>query len=297
MQLPFIASGCTDSRAARLIDAVKIVDEAVAAGTIRNAVYGEVKDTLNRAVDQAWDKLIQDKFVSGRYWELSDEDKNLYDTVRVSGLHDVFAASKRIAKSTVQSPMADVMRGFCKEALPLAEAMKSLKTKIVKGRAPSLVIKEINPNQVRKTCPCCFRQIAVIGDMMVHHGYERPGNGWQTNSCVAAKRFKPLEDSNEGLVFLIDKVTTYLAGIQSTYDRREEKTMLTVLKKVKTRPFEYKQELVEFKKGEAGWDKEYKVWTSGLEREISSLKSELVYLNKTLVEWDAKRGPDGKVVA
>ena len=38
MQLPLIVSGCTDSRADRFINAVKIVDEAVAAGTIRNAV-------------------------------------------------------------------------------------------------------------------------------------------------------------------------------------------------------------------------------------------------------------------
>ena len=88
---------------------------------------------------------------------------------RVNGLDTTGSARPPYASSRVRS--------FAAEALPLAEAVVSLKDKVVKGRAPSTgPAKPVNPNKIVKTCPCCFRQIAVTDGTMAHHGYQRPGH-------------------------------------------------------------------------------------------------------------------------
>ena len=286
MKLPLIATYARD--VAKFEDNVQIVVDAVTEGKIYNVVYGDVKTYLGRTVEKAWEKLIQDQYIAGRYMELSIEDRELYDSIRVYGLHDVISAAKRIAKSKVQSPLANTMREFMTEALPLAEAVKSLKGKIIKGRVPSNKPVVDNPNKDVKTCPCCFRQIAVINGTMVHHGYKRPGSGWQTSSCVAATRFAPLEISSAGLIYLISHVTKYLAGVQTTYNGRNECGVVLVVNK-DNKASRLKETLVSVYRGDATWDKEFAAWESSLEGEISSLKNELTSLKYILAEWDAKR--------
>jgi hypothetical protein len=41
---------------------------------------------------------------------------------------------------------------------------------------------------LRMTCQCCGRKILAKTGSIAHHGYERPGHGWQTSSCFGAKR-------------------------------------------------------------------------------------------------------------
>lgn len=53
-----------------------------------------------------------------------------------------------------------------------------------------------------KTCQCCARQIFAETGTIAHHGYERPGWGYQTASCMGAK-FLPFEVSRDRLGDLI----------------------------------------------------------------------------------------------
>ena len=50
-------------------------------------------------------------------------------------------------------------------------------------------------NNERKTCQICGRQILAKNGKIAHHGYRRPGVGWQTGSCEGA-RCLPLEVSD-----------------------------------------------------------------------------------------------------
>ena len=52
------------------------------------------------------------------------------------------------------------------------------------------------------TCQCCGRQIFAQTGTIAHHGYERPGYGWQTASCMGAK-YLPFEVSRNRLADLI----------------------------------------------------------------------------------------------
>ena len=52
------------------------------------------------------------------------------------------------------------------------------------------------------TCQCCGRQIFAQRGKIAHHGYERPGYGWQTASCMGAL-YMPFEVDRARLADLI----------------------------------------------------------------------------------------------
>jgi len=49
-----------------------------------------------------------------------------------------------------------------------------------------------NAKKTSGTCQACFRLIALKGERMVHHGYERPGHGYIVGDCwgVGAKPYE-----------------------------------------------------------------------------------------------------------
>lgn len=53
------------------------------------------------------------------------------------------------------------------------------------------------------TCQCCGRRFLANTGLMAHHGYERPGSGWQTASCYGARHL-PFEVSRDTLGDMID---------------------------------------------------------------------------------------------
>lgn len=55
-------------------------------------------------------------------------------------------------------------------------------------QAAKQALRDANPNSVALTCQICGRlHLPTLGEgMIAHHGYERPGLGWQTASCEGA---------------------------------------------------------------------------------------------------------------
>jgi len=53
-------------------------------------------------------------------------------------------------------------------------------------------------------CQICGREIKANTGVIAHHGYERPGDGWQTSSCLGA-RYKPYEESRDRIPFVIER--------------------------------------------------------------------------------------------
>lgn len=71
---------------------------------------------------------------------------------------------------------------------------------------------------VRMTCQCCGRDIQSNTGTVAHHGYQRPGDGYQTASCMGAK-YLPIEADYSVLVRYIDGLK---AGLVSMIDHRDE---------------------------------------------------------------------------
>lgn len=256
--------------------AMDVLAAGQAAGQIRNVDYQDAKTAVSRAVEDAWKEVRGPHFYNGRWERLPSEVRDLDNTINVYGLHDVLAAYKRLTRSTLDHAAVREMRAFVVEVHPLAEAVAALKTAIVKGRAPSTgPSKPVNPNKVVKTCPCCFRRIAVVHGTMAHHGYQRPGGGWQTASCPGI-RFKPLEVSNEGLVWVIGNYREELVSTKATFARRDHLDVLLVRRGVG---------VVKITPDMPTWNQELRIWCANIESEIRSLESALQRFEKVLAEW------------
>jgi hypothetical protein len=65
------------------------------------------------------------------------------------------------------------------------------------------------------TCQICAREIKAGDGLIAHHGYKRPGHGWQTASCMGAK-FAPYEVSRDRLPAVVRVVTDYLTTTRKT---------------------------------------------------------------------------------
>ncbi len=53
------------------------------------------------------------------------------------------------------------------------------------------------------TCQCCWRKFQANTGTVAHHGFKRPGDGWQSASCMGAK-YLPLETNRHQLLVLIN---------------------------------------------------------------------------------------------
>ena len=265
--------------AARFAEAVEAVMLGSEAGSIRNAVLIDAKQAISRALDDAWEKHVQRPYFWANYDGLAQPLRDLSNDVTVTCLHDVLAASKRLAKTTVQAPAVNAMRALVAEAMPLALAVSSLKDKVTKGRAPSTGPgKPVNKYKVIKTCPVCFRPIAVVSGTMALHGYKCPASGWQTASC-AGVRFEPLEVSSDGLAWLLGKLREQLAISAAMHANRESEPDHLLAKRT------HKGSSERIMHGDPLWPRAYAAFVGKLEQDIRVLGREIPELEKRLAEW------------
>ena len=267
-------------RPSRFEIAFERVLAGIEAGSIRNVDYQDVKYEVGQAAADAWRKHVASPFFHGGQWEKLPPDVNeLYDSITILSLHDVIATAKKVARSKTQGPAADAMRAFCAEVLPLAEAVASLKDKVVKGRAPSAgPSKPVNPNKVVKTCPVCFRSIAVLAGRMAHHGYTRPEIGFQTASCEGI-RFKPLEVSSEGLQWLIEALRKRLESRKLAYAERATQPEFLMARQG------HNGAAIKVMRGDAQWPQVFTRHVVELRAEIAAIERELPTLDKMLADW------------
>lgn len=67
------------------------------------------------------------------------------------------------------------------------------------------------------TCQICGRPIKAKNGIIAHHGYKRPGGGWQTASCDGARQY-PYEDARDQLPRSIAKAKRFIAEHQAWLD-------------------------------------------------------------------------------
>lgn len=260
----------------RFSASVQALADGVAGGSIRKVALDEAKHCIGSAVYDAWRKHVSEPFFyAGKFATQPDDARALEMTINIASLHDVLSTHRKLSKSKASGEAVNVMRSFVDECLPLAEAAAFLKSKVVKGRASSVVMKPVNPDKVVKTCPVCFRPIAVVRGLMAHHGYQRPEIGWQTASCPGI-RFRPLEQSTDGLVWSIEEQEKRLAGVKAQYAARNTLSQISVLKG---------RTVVVVTREYATWTHDFYVYCCGLESEMRALNADMKVRKKRLHDW------------
>lgn len=265
--------------------AVQVLIRGHADARIRKKDHDEAKQILGDAVYRSWNATIGEPFFHAGRWETQPaEVRKLMEGTTPGNLHEVLHFAKKLAIVPSQAPALQAMRALVAEALPLAQAAAELKPMIVKGREPNPEpAAPANPDQVRATCSCCFRGIAVTpAGKMAHHGYQRPFEGYQTRSCDGT-RFPPLEVSTEGLEWLIWHMEEHRDQVQDRLDRKEELTK--IFYSVRERGQVVNKSI---EKGDPDWERRLRSWEVAGREELRQTQGALERLGKALEEWRIK---------
>lgn len=161
----------------------------LAAGFTTKAARKDANDYLGRAFDDARSALQSDLL---RDRDNEEHRKAYYDLP--------FQLNHWRARH------ADAVKAHCSPliaaaALPIIERLVALRAQV--QSAPELpkppTKKAIRAaTEVVGTCQVCARPIGFKAGVIAHHGYERPGQGWQTASCFGARAL-PFEQSRDRL--------------------------------------------------------------------------------------------------
>ena len=186
MNLDTINTHLSDSRAAMLVDAVDRLELSISAKKVPNVLFTKAKEIINLAVSEA---------VGG--FNTINRHHMLYD-VLVLGAWNLPAAHKEAVEE------GDEKRtDFIAQMLPLHQLLQAAKPLIVKRSSsdPNAAV-SASKRRGAMTCQCCARQVLAATGLIAHHGYRRPGEGFQSASCAGA-RVLPFEASRDQLGHLI----------------------------------------------------------------------------------------------
>ena len=98
-------------------------------------------------------------------------------------------------------------RGLSFETQEAAEAYRQKQWNHHRLHVETRKVPDIDASQTMH-CQCCSRAIHAAAGVIAHHGYQRPGDGWQTQSCYGARRL-PWEVDRTAVAELIE----HLKGI------------------------------------------------------------------------------------
>lgn len=193
----------------KLAEGLAALQRHEAEGLITKTEHDWLKACFNNSLEHAFSALFSDTYVNaGEYEKLPRDVYDLYSEVSWPACHILAGKLAKVEKyqakvakgSMPDHEMVGKLREFYAEVVPLGARVTALKDKIGK-RAPketktSIALAERQEKAM--TCQCCGRDILAETGVIAHHGYERPGQGWQTASCPGAREL-PFEASRDAL--------------------------------------------------------------------------------------------------
>lgn len=272
---PLISSLLNENRIMRLNRSIDILIHSEKEKQIRNTDYQQVKKDLGYVVEAAFDNGLPKvdcddipEYMEEIYWK------------SVCSTNDLLNASKKLEKMKegFDHPYVIAYKTIVDELKPICEKVKEAKNWVVKGR----VVKEKSTSEIikeqdKRTCPCCFGRFSLHNGKMVHHGFQRPGGGYQTESCFGFG-YEPFERSNLGTLKIVEYLENILKEKELILPRMKEDKVILLLNE-KTRKF------FEVKLGDENFEKENNRRILEVERDIKVLKKDITFYNEKLKNW------------
>lgn len=84
---------------------------------------------------------------------------------------------------------------------------------------------------MKTTCQICAREIKAQTGLIAHHGYQRPGFGWQTASCDGAKQL-PYEVSRDFIPVVIERYKVIATNQENLADEMLRNPALKITRMV-----------------------------------------------------------------
>ncbi len=124
------------------------------------------------------------------------------------------------------------------------------------------------------TCQICEREIKAQSGFIAHHGYRRPDQGWQTESCRGARN-PPYEKSRDVIPKAIASINLFIEGRKRVIEnvKKGDVAVPGILRKSLVEPTD---KFYSIRQGE---------YITKLEYEIKSAIRETERLQKRYDEW------------
>lgn len=180
-------------------DCMTLARDAFAKGFTSEAARKGALEWINSAMS-VLHRTVTDSLLANR--EESEEWNRLYWDMP-HGAHGW--TPKRAKQFESRFPAVVVQANAC------AALRAEVKAAAIVAKTPrAKTAKEIAKEAHARTCQVCGRPIFAETGVIAHHGYTRPGDGWQTPSCWGAREL-PFEVSRDALGRYIAYVAGYLA--------------------------------------------------------------------------------------
>lgn len=142
------------------------------------------------------------------------------------------------------------------------------------------------------TCQVCGRDIKAKTGLIAHHGYTRPGGGWQTESCAGAKNL-PYEQSCDVLPNVIATTRDYIGQTETNKKTFAENPPNELIWKgffdnefvVLRRPEGFNPEGENFIRRPGTYENEYNKKLYEMEKAIEMAKFDLIFMENRLKNW------------
>ncbi len=209
MDLAPFSDRLSPRRIEMLASAIAKLETGIAAGAVRNADFTGAKEIINWSADDAEEAFLKDR----RDWWLAAYDFDAF----VQGTHNMPTVLKRARKHRGLTEYADFIESALLPLHALLQACKPLIVKRQTGPGAPKTAAQIEREAATMTCQCCGNRYLANTGTIAHHGYQRPGNGWQSASCDGAKAL-PFEVSRDRLGSMIERLKNW--EIRAVADRK-----------------------------------------------------------------------------
>jgi hypothetical protein len=212
---------CTGKRE-RCSQALDLLVSASEGAPLYNVDFKDAKVTLSRRVEEVWKERVAQPFCWGR-GETAESDLNWY--LGHPRLHGATSRLKKFNKMRPESSVSKYRPTKLKDVNPemvaaarevlevvaaVGELVDAVKGSVVKGRKPAKPSKareaSLAKEAAKRTCPCCFRAMALDSNgRVVRHGWREAGgrrvgeygNTWHVGQCFGVG-YEPFEVSCQG---------------------------------------------------------------------------------------------------
>lgn len=155
--------------------------------------------------------------------------------------------------------------------------------------------------KITSHCQICGRAIKASAGIIAHHGYERPGNGWQTRSCFGA-RYQPYEVSCSALAPFIESVGLFKVKTETALATLKASPPETLMYRLAShlpqqsvaRPEGFNPEQISPVRAamHGSYERQFSNWVRKHEREITSARIAIEEAQKRLAAWKAPVQPE-----
>lgn len=134
----------------------------------------------------------------------------------------------------------------------------------------------------RGNCQICGRSIGIKAGVIAHHGYERPGHGWQTSSCFGARRL-PYEKDRGAIAEYIEILKSDVPRLTAVVDRLESPDFnenLIVSRK------HYRSVVTDtLEPGSRKWEAARQAQITNTKQRLAAIPEEIAYFEKRYADW------------